>query len=184
MDIATYFTDFSTSCFATAAGGAGFSAGQIALLVLGILGLTIVLKSTYRRVNKSRRQPRSTARQLYADLQKKSEVKRDVEDVMLELDQLARQIHGRIDTKFAKLEAVIRDADERIDKLSRLTRAAKGSPAVTDVKDGPHAAIYRFADGGLSAPDIAQRVGKTAGEVELILALRKTKREADRTADL
>jgi len=199
MDVATFLTDLSPTRFPIADGSTGISAGQTVLLVLGLVGLTIVMRSTYRRVGRSRAQPRTSARERYAGLQQQHEVKSDVENVMLELDQLARQIHGRIDTRFAKLEAIIRDADERIERLSRLTRAAEGAPTLdvtlehedpyedrscdTPDLDGPHAPVYRLADDGLSAADIAQEVGKTTGEVELILALRKTRREAARPLD-
>ena len=120
---------------------------------------------------------------------------------MLELDQLARQIHGRLDTKLAQLETVIRDADDRIDRLSRLTKAAESGHALditleseephehpleqeeprehanetSENKDDRHATVYRLADGGLAPVDIAQETGQTAGEIELILALRKAK---------
>ena len=199
MNVAAFFKNFLPSGFPIADSSTGISAGQTVLLVLGLVGLTIVMRSTYRRVGRSRAQPRTSARERYAGLQQHHEVKSDVENVMLELDQLARQIHGRIDTRFAKLEAIIRDADERIERLSRLTRAAEGAPALDvtlehedpyedrscDTPDlgGPQAAVYRLADGGLSATDIAQEVGKTTGEVELILALRKTRREAGRPLD-
>ena len=113
---------------------------------------------------------------------------------MLELDQLSRQVHGRINTQVAKLEAVMREADRKIESLTRLTRSAHGAPAleVTLDREDPykeastpsvvetsrHAYIYGFADRGMSIVDIAREVGKTAGEIELILALRKTKNEA------
>jgi hypothetical protein len=199
MDVIAVLANYSLPHSTLASGTFGISAGQTVLLVLGVIGLTIVMRSTYRRVGRSKGQPRSSARDVYADLQEQSAAKRDVEHVMLELDQLARQIHGRIDTRFAKLEAVIRDADDRIEKLSRLMKAADGAPTVDitlehedphDVRQcdsedagGPHAAIYRLADGGLQTSDIAREVSKTTGEIELILALRKTKREADRTFD-
>jgi hypothetical protein len=121
---------------------------------------------------------------------------------MVELDQLARQVHGKLDTRFAKLEAVIRDADERIDQLARLLResSGKGTLDVT-IDDEPFEAprpesasaaglvtpekpltprgernrqvIFDLADDGVEPVEIAQRVGRTTGEVELILSLRK-----------
>ena len=175
-----------TTCVLADGGIGGVSGTQLAMLGLAVIALTVVVRSTLRRVTRVRSQPRPSARARYS--------------VMIELDQLARQIHGRIDTRFAKLEAVIRDADERIDRLSRLVRETDGSPAcdVTLDRQDPHAppepdpgvsderyaAVYRLADGGLSATEIASEVGKTAGEVELILALRKVRDRAGRSADL
>ncbi|MCH7883883.1 MAG: DUF2802 domain-containing protein, partial [Planctomycetes bacterium] len=103
-----------------------------------------------------------------------------------------------MDTRFAKLEMVIRDADERIENLSRLVRAAQGSPtldvtleeAVPDppppeekeIDDERYAPIYRLADSGLAAAEIAREVDRTTGEIELILSLRRTRRQANRPA--
>ena len=171
---------------------------QIIMLALAVGGLTVLMISTYRRTRERRFQPRLSARERYAEREKEAKATRDVEQVMLELDQLARQIHGRIDTRYAKLEAVIRDADERIDKLSRLVRGAKGDTTIDVTLDAEdprepatspngdaesrHAAVYKLADGGLSAAEIGQEVGKTTGEIELILALRKARTEAAQSA--
>jgi hypothetical protein len=182
-----------------AAGGiGGMTTGQLVMLGAAVIGLTIVMRSTFRRVTNMASQPRASARSLYANAQNESKLRRDAEQVMIELDQLARQVHGRLDTRFAKLEAVIRDADERIDRLSRLVREADGVPGVDVMVDDAHSeavvhtsnadnrydAVYRLADGGLSPIDIAQEVGTTTGEVELILSLRKTKARAERGPDV
>jgi len=176
----------------------GMNLSQLIMLVLAVIGLTIVMRSTLRRVTRTSAEPQRTARALYADLDKEGKLRRNVEQVMIELDQLARQVHGRLDTRFAKLETVIRDADDRIDRLSRLIRLAEGAPAVDLAVEGdpflepsePSAAgpagrydaVYRLADGGLSAIEIAQEVGTTTGEIELILSLRKTRARAEQRA--
>ena len=154
---------------------------QMVMLVLAIGGLTLVMLSTRRRIRESQRSSRTSSRR-----EQEARATRDIEQVMLELDQLSRQVHGRLDTKLAKLEAVIRDADQRIDRLSRLNRADSG-PALeitldqedprcpSSVEpDNRHVAIYRLADAGKSAAQIAQDVGQHVGEIELILALRRT----------
>jgi DNA-binding NarL/FixJ family response regulator len=41
------------------------------------------------------------------------------------------------------------------------------------------AEIYRFADQGLPAAAIAEQLGRSVGDVELILSLRQTTRRAD-----
>ena len=97
-----------------ASGVLAMSTSQIVMLALAVAGLTILMLSTHRKVRDRHQQPRSTARQRYAELERGTKAKRDIEAVMLELDQLSRQVHGRLDTKYAKLEAVIRDADRRI----------------------------------------------------------------------
>jgi len=177
----------------------GFGAIQLGMLGAGIIGLTIVMRSTAKRIRTSR-EPSSPARKRYAKMSQELQAKRDLESVMVELDELARQIHGRIDTKFAKLELVIRDADARIAQLSRLTSASRQSSSLdvtvadnaptyaskpTPKKPSPpgatphmHAEVYRLADAGICPVDIAAKVGRMTGEVELILSLRKTQRQA------
>jgi hypothetical protein len=101
-------------------------------------------------------------------------------------------MNAQLETKFYKLEKVIRDADARIADLDRLVRQADGRP-VCDVTVGDavnessgetppypvpggdrrYAQVYEFADAGLSPGEIAEQTGHTAGEVELILALRR-----------
>lgn len=162
---------------------------QMVMLVLAVGALAIVMLSTRRRIRESQRLSPTAARRRYAELQEEVKASRGLEQVMLELDQLSRQIHGRIDTKLARLEAVIRDADQRIDTLSRLIRTMQGESAQeftldrespdearsarSDIVDDRHAPIYELAEGGKSPVEIARRVGKTTGEVELILALKR-----------
>ena len=198
MNVTAAYAHLLTTPGGGCLGQTAMSGSQIILLALAVGGLTILMISTYRRTRERRLQPRTSARDRYTQLQNKAATTRDVERVMLELDQLARQIHGRIDTRFAKLEAVIRDADERIDHLSRLIRADRGDaaidvtlesedphmpfPSANEETDDRHGAVYRLSDGGLSAAQIGRELGKTAGEVELILALRRARCEVDKTA--
>jgi len=199
---------------------------HILILGMAILGLALVMRATRKRTVASRRESGPSARERYTELQHSAGAARDLEQVMTELDQLARQIHGRIDTKVATLEAVIRDADRRIDDLSRLMRTANGaatldvtiddaarsdaaakesraanvrerlSPtegsAVSARNSDPrktlgstpqansepslvHQNIFQLADAGRTAAEIAERTGRPAGEVELILSLRKAR---------
>lgn len=177
---------------------AGLSSTQAVLLAMALVGLTIVMLSTRKRIAKSRQPPGASMRRRYEQAQERNKAGRDIETVMVELDQLARQVHGRLDTRFAKLEMIIRDADERIENLSRLVRAAQGSPTLDltleeavpdpppleekDIDDERHAPIYRLADSGLAAAEIALEVDRTTGEIELILSLRRTRRQANRPA--
>jgi hypothetical protein len=112
---------------------------------------------------------------------------REVEAVMAQLDQLSRQIHGKIDLKLVTLQKVIRDADQRIDQLSRLQRGVQGE-ATLDIEleseipnrpvednESPQDAVYRLADSGYTPLQIAKQLARHTGEVELILSLRRAK---------
>jgi len=163
---------------------------QIAVLLIFVAMLTVVMILTRNRVRNSMRSSGPGVREQYARMNEKRQALRDGEEVMIELDRVARQVHGQLDTRFAKLEAVIRDADARIEKLERLMRKAADRPTLDITLDearpdelepapvmesGPHADVYRLADAGMDRVQIAEETGKTNGEVELILALRKAK---------
>lgn len=159
---------------------------QIGLLVGGIVVLLVVTARQRRsRMSAARSVSRSDQRRGRSS---NDETLREVEAVMDQLDQLSRQIHGKIDLKLATLQKVIRDADQRIDQLSRLQRSSGGestfdveleseSPAapVQNAAQSPHEAIYRLADSGYSALQIARELARHTGEVELILSLRRAK---------
>lgn len=164
-----------------------------------ILAVSLMVIVTRHRIIRGQRSTSPPARELYEQLKKESSAKHDLEALMIELDELARQLMGRLDSRFAKLEATIRDADERIDRLNRMIRARQGNPAM-DVTidelgaDGfaatggplsdptphavePHAEIHRLADQGLTPVEIAEKSGRSTGEVELILSLRRVKHQ-------
>jgi hypothetical protein len=180
---------------------------QLLIIGMAALGFLLIMQATRRNWRKSHSRVERPARERYQELQRSASASRDLEQVMLELDQLARQIHGKLDTRFAKLEAVIRDADERIDRLARLAREARGQQSLdVTIDDGmlaeaastvaqtrttPSAqetltprgqqqreAIYKLSDDGVDAIAIAQQMGRTTGEVELILSLRKASNAA------
>jgi len=117
----------------------------------------------------SRNPPRATESQ---------QLGRDLEALVVELEELSRQISAQIDTRFAKLEAAIRDADRRIAVLRRLTHQdtpqTDDQPDAAAGEDARHGIVYELADAGLSPVEIARELGKTPGEVELILKLRKS----------
>lgn len=115
-----------------------------------------------------------------ATLEQKERLRRDLEMLIGELQDLARKIGAEIDTRFAKLEASIRDADRRIAVLNRLARdlGDKNSTAPQDPQenDSRYGVVYELADAGFSCVEIAKDLGKTPGEIELILNLRRTAR--------
>ncbi len=173
---------------------------QTAMLAVAVAGLMVVVLSTLQRRRRSKRQRTSYVRELQGKWKPEASAVREVEDVMAELDQLARNVHGQIDARLARLERLIREADQRIDRLSRSVRTADGEPSldVTLASEAPaeaderrfesasdslHEAVCRLADSGLSAVAIAQQVHKTTGEVELILALRRVRQAEAQSPD-
>lgn len=107
------------------------------------------------------------------------DVEKQMTELLVELEQMARQMTAQIDTRAAKLEMLIREADEKIALLRGsgsgpvATLCAPDRPTQTStVPDPRHADVYRLADQGLSPGEIARQLGRPYGEIELILALR------------
>lgn len=149
---------------------------------------TYLLLKSRRKLRQRANQPkRSTPQREPAPASpgSKEQVRRDLESLIAELEQLSRKISAEIDTRFAKLEAAMHDADRRIAALHRLTQQQEGPTARTParqqsegakpVSDRPeerYALIYELTDVGFSPVEIARDLGRTPGEVELILNLR------------
>ena len=188
--------------------------GELLLMLAAIVVTFVALRSTGRKLKQVRRanQPpyrnvTATTREVPFEVARRRAIQDDVNEAILRLDELARHVNGQLDTRFAKLECIIRDADRRIDELSRLQRSAAGKPTVDttigDVSesdevapdnehddeelasidsqsaDDRHARVHDLADSGLSVASIAESLGRPMGEIELILALRETKSRCD-----
>jgi hypothetical protein len=164
----------------------GDNAPQWIALAIGVLGLAyIVLRPKFGR----RRDPLENPGPRMSLAQQRS-LERDMSTLVVELSEMARQITAQLDTRAAKLEALIAEADQRIEQLKRHSAAGtrEVEPPVSRPADPPasspdpapaeetvdprHAAVYALADEGLSASAIAQRLRRPSGEIELILALR------------
>jgi DNA-binding NarL/FixJ family response regulator len=122
----------------------------------------------------------------YASLAQQRSVERQMQNVLVELSDMSRQITAQLDTRAAKLEALIREADEKIaamksaQSLSAFPSAFPAStlpPLVDSPEPSPgdprHAEVYDLADQGRSSMEIAQQLNRPSGEIELILALRR-----------
>ena len=112
-------------------------------------------------------------------------VERQMQNLLVELSEMARKISAQLDSRAAKLEILIKDADQRLAELKRMQATSKDSiiaqpmeeeapniaPPPIEV-DPRHMEIYQLADAGQSAQDIAAKLDRPKGEIELILALR------------
>ncbi len=178
-------------------GEGGTPSGQ-QLMILGAVLITgfMVLRINRRRMaGGSSKQYR---REIDSATSESAAVKGDMEKLLIELEDFSRKVSAQVDTRFAKLEASIVDADKRIAALRILLDAARAAGASLGLPDelprptpatGAPAAerkrapespdalsreerIYQLSDQGHSARQIAQRLEEPVGEVELILNLR------------
>jgi hypothetical protein len=128
----------------------------------------------------------------FNSLSQQRSVERQMQNLLVELSEMSRQISAQLDTRSAKLELLIREADEKIAALRRagdgrfdapagaapdeaLQAEAAPAPEPPAALDPRHAEVYVLADEGRDAGEIATALNRPRGEVELILALRGEK---------
>lgn len=190
--VAVLFPCAADVCRTVAAGS--ITNGQMALLAVVAILTTLTLLAGARRRREGGPSPKAYAREQVARIKEERAVREDVADVMVQLEQLARELNAQLDNRFVKLERVIADADDRMDRLERLMHQAWGTPKfdVTIGDDGsgqeqpaeaPGQGSWReraleLHDQGQSASDIANMLGRPAGEIELLIALPRRKETA------
>jgi hypothetical protein len=120
-------------------------------------------------------------------LSRQRAAERQMETLLVELSDMARQITAQLDTRAAKLEALMKEADQKIAALQNQPQNQPIAPAgngdfvpplgaAPDSEDNPrHRDVYALADAGMPAGEIARRLSRPGGEVDLILALRPRK---------
>lgn len=165
-------------------------------LLLVMLCLVMISVAMLRRSQQRQATAREVTREQLARLRDQRDIRFSMDELLVQLEEVARRVSAQVDTRFAKLEAVIREADERIARLEKLTGHSPPAPAPASAADAagptqmaepPHAAdrpkpsnerqrrIYELADQGTSSLVIADALQMPVGEVELILSLRTFK---------
>src|SRR5688572_19735418 len=170
---------------------------NLPLIGVGMLALAYVV---LRPMLKRKRDPLERAPAQTSMAQQRA-VERQMQNLLVDLTEMARQIGAQLDTRAARLEALIREADEKIAQL----RGAGAGPgagggagasavpphdssyhgsaapaahhettasAPASIASPHHAEVYALADEGRAPKEIAARLNRPSGEIELILALR------------
>jgi len=161
-------------------------------MIVGIILVTwMMLRSYYRKTSKPRQTSKEKARDMVSQVSEQHAMKDDFQELLVDLQELSREISAQIETKFAKLEESIRCADQRIDKLQKLSGASLNIDALVDDSHVPapedhkvsaaeqdplRRRIYELSDSGCDAVQIAQDMQHSVGEIELILSLRNASR--------
>jgi hypothetical protein len=165
------------------------TAARWAFICLAIL---TIIYATMRPLFR-KKDPLSKSTPAYASLARQRAVEQQMQNVLVEMSEMARQISAQLDTRTAKLEALIREADEKIAALGNAA-STPPAPAPAPLKPRPaplaselpistsadqpildpgHALVYALADKGRTCKEIAQELNRPSGEIELILALRR-----------
>lgn len=94
-------------------------------------GASIFIVYMMMRITKRKKKdPFETPFQARGLAQQRS-VERQMENLLVELSEMSRQMTAQLDTRAAKLEALIQDADERIARLKTLNEQAPARPSFT-----------------------------------------------------
>lgn len=146
----------------------------IGLITMGMIYVTVIRPSMRRKNDPLAKAP------AFASLSQQRATERQMQNLLVELAEMTRQVSGQLDTRSTKLEQLIQQADERIAQLQKATNGQFqqtniDSPAPAEPEPMPdprHAEVYSLADQGHDVHQIASELGRPRGEVELILALR------------
>lgn len=175
--------------------------GENSWLLL-MIGAMLVMMSMFMGMRKRRRRSRnepSAIEQIERDRQMRG-TRGQLEDLMVEIEQMARRVGSQLDAKTMHLEKLLEEADEKIRMLkavqsnTRVSDALESQPKSStpvdsaslhhDVaeankadavsSDDPVARrVYELADGGMDAVAIARQLNEHVGKIELMLALRQ-----------
>ena len=166
-----------------------FAGNPAVWLLLGMAVLGVM----YLTARPRKKDPLARAAPPRASLAQQKALERDMQHVIVELSELTRQMSAQLETRAAKLELLIRDADERLAALAEANAAA----VVVEAKPEPAAAepvrnmrlvqdsedrwneVYHHADAGMSIGEICRTLNRPRGEIELILALRPKPRKVE-----
>ncbi|MCC7144892.1 MAG: hypothetical protein IT443_00450 [Phycisphaeraceae bacterium] len=163
-------------------------------LLLVVAAMMMMLRNRRQRSNA----PRPTVAEQVEQYRQERGVRADLESLMVEIEQLAKRLASQLDAKAIRLESLIQAADQKIVEITRISQsaatyppppapaerhgrdeptreahAADGPPRVNGGEDHLARSVYRLADQGVNADEIATRLKEHVGKVELILALRK-----------
>ncbi|HZW09104.1 MAG TPA: hypothetical protein VFF69_04300 [Phycisphaerales bacterium] len=157
---------------------------SLGLIAIGGVMLMVFIFRMLRR--RPATQPQPERRRPGTPVKPSAEAHDRLEHLMGDAEELTRRLAAILDNKAARLEALIEQADERARRLEALTsRPAPAPPPPlrseprldepdpADAVDPFHRRVYELADQGLSPVDIARRIDRPTGQVELILALRR-----------
>ena len=115
-------------------------------VLLGVAAMAVV----YLLIRPRKRDPLAKSPARLSIGQQKS-LERDMQHVIVELSEFARQMSAQLETRAAKLELLIRDADERVATLNAAVDAAKSRPAAATL---PMLTLASANDSGEAMPAI------------------------------
>ncbi|MCK4629587.1 MAG: hypothetical protein KAT56_11335 [Sedimentisphaerales bacterium] len=131
-----------------------------AVVVLAYFMLRVTMRKVARR-QKSQQRP---LQERLAQMRKPDGVYDQMNELMAALADLSRQINGQIDTRLAKLDVMLRQADQVISRLENSTGSSldtahtNDSASVEEAADSPFSADSPFNNASDSLREIADKI--------------------------
>lgn len=104
-------------------GSIGFQ--QVTLIAAIVLFIFVIINMRRRR-RPLDGSPRQYRREIESAAETGAGLRNDLDQLMIQLEELSRRINSQVETRFAKLEQTIADADRRIAALRILIDASQG----------------------------------------------------------
>ncbi len=177
----------------------------IAQYGIPMLGILLITMSMMMGIRKKRRRPgvSNSARDTVDELRQRQAVRGDLDQLMTEVEQLAKRFGAQLDAKTAHMERLIEEANEKIAELKQLQQTQRNVDALRppETPEAPQASSLKPQDSSAPKPqafeppdpdadlkarvcelsdmgndpiEIAKQLDEHVGKVELILALRKS----------
>ncbi|MFI4859848.1 MAG: hypothetical protein ACIAXF_04100 [Phycisphaerales bacterium JB063] len=97
-----------------------------AIFLLGVV-LIIMALFSWGRARRKQAGTNVTAREHLERAKQKQHVRNDMQELMVEIEQMAKRLGAHLDAKTIHIEKAIREADERIAQLEALRASAPGA---------------------------------------------------------
>ncbi len=151
---------------------------ELVFCLVAVVGVLLLMRGITRRIKGKSALTAEEAERRIPSLKEQRDVRDHLQKLMVDLQELARQINGHIDTRFCKLEVLIKEADQKIRQLEKMgfgngISQLNGGKEVEQA-DPEREMIHKLADMGKSPVEIAREMNKNTGEIELILSLRRS----------
>lgn len=157
------------------------------LMLMGVGIMAIVLYSLTmkrRRRGAAGFEPNTSESSQLHNSRLQTQARDDINELMVRLEELSREICGQVDTRYAKLEHLLARAQRTLDALNAAAAApvppvGKATPLAAPPPGDPrHTEIYDLSQQGITTIDLARRMNMTLGEIELVLSLERSRRQA------
>jgi FtsZ-interacting cell division protein ZipA len=159
------------------------------MIVVGIIVLIIVVFSMRKRGRPAGMV--ETTETSSMNSRESLQVRRELDSILVRIQEVSREAIGRMDSKMRMLEQLIKEADEATARLKQATLDANlnlipaaPDPSPTESAPEPepetpatplnplHQRVYELADDGKDIVEICRDTELDRGEVQLILGLR------------